>query len=130
MQIIIDTANLSELDINMLAFLAENGEVAETEEAEETPAPAPAKKTAAKKTAAKKPDPEPEAEEEADEPEETEAEDDDAPTMSDAVAAATQLVSSGQAAKVKEALATVGAKRVSEIEEKDIAAFMAALEEA
>ena len=107
MQITIDTNNLSEMDINMLGFLAEQGEVAEVEE---TPEP-PAKKAAP----AKKADPEPEA-------------DGDAPTMSDAVAVATQLVSSGESTKVKAALAEVGAKRVSEMSEDDIPAFLAALE--
>jgi hypothetical protein len=115
-QITIDTNNLSELDINMLAFLA--GVEAE---AEETPEPDTSKADAAKaKAAAKK-----EAEEAA------KAEEDlvgGAPTMSDAVAAATLLVSEGGAAKVKAALAVVGAKRVSEMDEGDIPAFLAALE--
>jgi hypothetical protein len=118
MQITIDTNNLSEMDIAMLGFLAEQGEAAPAEDvAEETPAPA--KKAAAKpepKKAAAKPEPEPE-------PEETT----DGPTMSDAVAAATKLVSNGGAATVKAALAAVGSKRVSEIEEKDIQAFLDAL---
>lgn len=114
-QITIDTNNLSELDIAMLAFLAGNTE--EETEAEEPEAPAPA---AAKKQKAPKP-----------EPETSEDEDlvgGDGPTMADAVAAATTLVSEGGAAKVKAALATVGAKRVSEMDEKDIPTFLAALE--
>jgi len=117
-QITIDTNNLSELDINMLAFLADAGEVVE-EEVEEpvaVPAPKPAKAKA-------EPAPEPEPE-----PEEELIEVGDAPTMSDAVAAATTLVSEGGAAKVKSALAIVGAKRVSEMAEGDIPAFLAALE--
>lgn len=122
MQITIDTDNLSELDIAMLSFLAEQGEVAETTEAEE--APAPAKKTT-KKAPAKEPEQEPEEEDlvgGTDEPA-----DEDAPTLSDAVAAATELVSNGEAAKVKEALSEVGAKRVSEMSEEDVPAFLAAL---
>lgn len=49
-------------------------------------------------------------------------------TMADAVAAATQVVSSGGAAKVKAALVVVGAKRVSEMKTEDIPAFLASLE--
>jgi hypothetical protein len=113
-QITIDTNNLSELDIAMLAFLAGNTEETEEEPVAEEPAPAPAK-AAAKKAPTKK------------EPEE-DLVGGDAPTMSDAVAAATQLVSEGEAAKVKAALAVVGAKRVSEMAETDIPAFLAALE--
>jgi len=107
MQITIDTNNLSEMDIAMLGFLAGQG-------SEPEPEPEPVK-APAKKVAPPKPAPEP-------------VEDlGDAPTMSDAVAAATVLVSSGGAAKVKEALATVGAKRVSEMKTEDIPAFLAAL---
>lgn len=113
MQITIDTNNLSEMDINMLAFLADQGE-----EVEETPAP---KKAAAPKKEKKEELPVVEEEEE-------DLVGGDAPTMSDAVAAATNLVSTGEAAKVKAALAEVGAKRVSEIEDGDIPAFLAALE--
>lgn len=120
MQITIDTNNLSEMDIAMLGFLAGQSDTEETVE-ETAPAPAPAKATPAKAKAAKPaPAPAPEPEEE------------DllggAPTMSDAVTAATSLVSSGGAAKVKAALALVGAKRVSEMKPEDIPAFLAALE--
>lgn len=108
MQITIDTNNLSELDKAMLAFLA--GDVEEAEEAEEV-SDIPVK---------------------AEKPKKAKPEEDlvggDAPTMSDAVAAATALVSEGGAAKVKAALAVVGAKRVSEMAEGDIPAFLAALE--
>jgi hypothetical protein len=79
---------------------------------------APAKTTAAKKTAPAKPEPE------------SEAEDDllgSTPTMADAVALATKLVSAGDSQKVKDALAEAGAKRVSELAEDKIAAFVAAL---
>jgi heme-binding NEAT domain protein len=118
MQIIIDTANLSDLDRAMLAFLA--GDPEEATEPEPEPEPEPVKKaTATKKTApAKKAEPEPEED----------LVGGSAPVMADAVAAATQLVSSGQAAKVKSALAEVGAKRVSEMSDDDIPAFLAALE--
>lgn len=120
MQITIDTNNLSEMDIAMLAFLAEQGEATE-EVAEEPEAPAPAKAPAAKKAAAPKAEPAPE-------PEDEDLVGGDGPTMADAVARATTMVSEGQAAKVKAALATVGAKRVSEMAESDIPAFFAALD--
>lgn len=132
MQITIDTNNLSELDINMLAFLAGQEPEAETEPdepVEETPAPA--KKAPAKKAAAAKPAPEPEvpSSEEAGDGGDEDLVGGTAPTMSDAVAAATKLVSSGGSAKVKAALEAVGAKRVSEMAESDIPAFLAALED-
>jgi hypothetical protein len=116
-QITIDTNNLSELDIAMLAFLAGN-----TEEEEVSEEPAPAKTKAETKKAA--------AKAEATAPPEPEEDlvGGEGPTMSDAVAAATRLVSEGEAAKVKAALAVVGAKRVSEMAETDIPAFLAALE--
>lgn len=77
-------------------------------------------KPAAKKAAApKQPDPEPAAEED--------LVGGEAPTMADAVALATKLVSAGQSAKVKEALADAGAKRVSELSEEAIPGFVAAL---
>jgi len=50
------------------------------------------------------------------------------PTMADAVALATELVSTGKATKVKAALTDLGAARVSELKEKDIPTFMAALQ--
>lgn len=122
MQITIDTNNLSEMDIAMLGFLAEQGEpTGDTEPEPEAPAPtpakAPAKKAAPAKAAPAKPAPEP-------------VEDllgGDGPTMADAVAAATQLVSTGNQQKVKDALAAVGAKRVSEIAEDQIALFLETL---
>lgn len=128
MQITIDTNNLSELDINMLAFLAgqeaTEPEGDEPDAPDETPAPVKPAKAPAKKAAAKV---EPTVEEDLVGGGDTEPEP-DAPTMSDAVAAATKLVSSGGSAKVKAALETVGAKRVSEMAETDIPAFLAALE--
>jgi hypothetical protein len=138
MQITIDTNNLSEMDINMLSFLAEQGEVQnnvepdeeelELEIDEDDTVDRAAEAAAAKKeaAAAKK---EAAAAKKAEEATEEEATDDDAPTMSDAVAAATKLVSSGQAALVKTALAKVEVKRVSEMDVADIPTFLAALEE-
>lgn len=133
MQITIDTNNLSELDINMLAFLAgveatepdATGDEVSADEPEETPAPAPAKKAPAKKAATKAaPAPEPEEDLLGGEPEPA----GDGPTMSDAVAAATKLVSSGESAKVKAALESVGVARVSGLDESQVADFLAALE--
>ena len=154
MQITIDTNNLSATDARVLAALADTIPTA----SKQTPAPAPASEpkrftvedfeavpgvgdvTAQRIVemlygeAAEEPEtdeadtPEASAPEEAPAPESDAESEDEAPTMSDAVAAATQLVSSGKAAQVKAALAEVGAKRVSEMGEGDIAAFMAALE--
>lgn len=94
----------------------------------EKPAPAP-KKTAAKpaaKKAAAKPAPEPEPEDDEDEDEDIMG-GDDAPTMDDAVARATELVGKGKSAQVKAALAEVGAKRVSDLSDDQVPAFLAAL---
>lgn len=114
MQISFNTEELSERDRATLAFIAGGS-------AAEKAAPAAAKPAAAKPAAAK-PEPEPAAK-----PEPAAAEDGN-PTMADAVARATELVGSGKAAKVKEALASLGAKRVSELEEDKIADFIAALD--
>lgn len=84
------------------------------ETVEEAPAPAP-KKAPAKKA---KPAPEPEPEEEA-----------TGVTLEDAVARATELVSEGRAAEVKGALATFDVKRVSELDESQVEAFLEALNE-
>lgn len=120
MQITIDTNNLSELDVAMLAFLA--GQEAETPEpeGETTTEPEPAKADKKAKAEKAKPEPEPEPEEDLV---------GGGPTLADAVARATQMVSNGGSAKVKEALAAVGAKRVSEMDETDVPAFLAALDE-
>lgn len=125
MQIHIDTDNLSELDITILDFIL--NEVSEDEA--DAPAPVETPKTSkTAKAAPAKAEPTPAAEPEAPaEPEEDLLGGGDAPTMSDAVAAATALVSSGGAAKVKAALAEVSAKRVSEMKDSDIPAFLAAL---
>ena len=133
MKIIIDTACLSELDINMLSFLAENGVVSEPEAEEPVvETPKPVKTTKAKTEPKAEPVVEAEPETPAEEPEEdlidAPEDDGDAPTMSDAVAAATELVSSGNAAQVKAALAKVGdVKRVSELKDDQIKTFLDAL---
>lgn len=133
MQITIDTNNLSELDKAMLVFLATSTDEPEqaegpvqsiwTEKMPEEPVEAPKPKKAPK--AAPAPAPVAPVVEVVEELIEVEV---DGPTMSDAVAAATNLVSSGQAPVVKAALAAVGAKRVSEMAVSDIPAFLAALE--
>lgn len=105
MLITIDTSvALSETDLAILALLT--GE-------EPTAAPAPARKTTpAKKTAAKKAAAAPEPEEE------------DGPTLDDAVARATELVGEQRTDEVKAALATLKAKRVSELKGAQIAEFL------
>jgi hypothetical protein len=134
MHVAFDTAELTTLDKQVLALLAGSA----------TPAPAPApavdrdvavefatpaaKPAPAKKAAAPKPEPEPEPEPEEDLVGDSAEPEPEGPTMADAVAAATKLVSSGGAPKVKEALAAVGAKRVSEIPADSIQAFLTALE--
>lgn len=113
MQITINTDDMSELDIAVMQFLISGDEEAEPEP---TPPAAAAKKAPAKKAVTKAPEPE---------------EDllgGDGPTLADAVAAATALVANGEAAKVKAALTEVGAKRVNELKDEDVSAFLAALE--
>lgn len=98
---------------------------AEPTKAEPTKAP-PAKKTAPAKKATpakKEPEPEPVVEE-------TEEEDlvgSSEPTMEDAVARATELISAGKTVQVKAALETAGAKRVSELDSDGIVKFLAEL---
>ena len=116
MQISFDTSDLSDLDRKVLAVLAQVSEEAPPKKTAE------AAKKVTKKTAAKKPDPEPEPE--------PEPEPDAAPTMADAVSVATRLVAAGEAAKVKAALSTVGAKRVSEMDADSVPQFLAELGEA
>lgn len=53
---------------------------------------------------------------------------DAAPTLDDAVARATTMVSAGKTAEVKAALATAGAKRVSELKPANIQTFLDALD--
>lgn len=95
-------------------------------------APAAPAKAAPRKAAPAKVEPTPEPEPEAPAAEEPEDEDvlgGGAPTVSDAIARATEMVSNGQTSKVKAALAVVKAKRVSEVTDKTVAAFMTALDE-
>ena len=92
-------------------------------------AAAPAAKAAPK--AESTPKAAPKAEKAVEEPEEdveeTTSDDADGPTRQDAVDLVTKLVSGGEAPKVKKALADHGVKRVSELGDDDIAAFVAAL---
>lgn len=122
-----DPATLTDEDVRIFALLA--GTDADVKADGGTPEKAaPAAAPAAK--AAPKAKPAPKAEEpveEAEEAVEDDAPDADGATMEDAVALATKLVSSGQAAKVKAALAEAGAKRVSELGEDKIADFIASL---
>jgi hypothetical protein len=105
---------LSDLDKQILGVLA-GGATA--------PAPA-AKAPAAKKTAAPKTE---KVEEPADDEPADDADEPAANTLEDAVALATKMVSAGDAAKVKAALNSVGAKKVSEVPEDKVDEFIAAL---
>lgn len=124
MQITINTEQeLSALDLRVLRALAgDNAEEAVSKPAK--PAAAPAKATAAPKAekAAKKPEPD----EDEDTTEEGDGDEDEAkgPTLQDAVALATKLVSGGKAKEVKAALTELGAKRVSELDEDSIPQFI------
>lgn len=147
MHISINTAEeISDLDRQVLGLLAGGsfvlGEAGETfdepveEEPEPEPAPKPAaKKAAAKKAAAKKPEPEPEPEPMAEEPLEEEPEDEDLlgeeesdeDLLALAVKKATEMVGSGQAAQVREALEAAGAARVRELNADNVREFFKAL---
>lgn len=109
MQITIDTnSDLSEFDKQILSLLTDG-----TTQAIVAP------KAAAKTTkAAAAPEPV------ADEP----APDSGGATLDDAIAAASKLISAGKTADVKSALAKFNAKKVSELTENNIAAFIAALD--
>lgn len=121
LNITIDTSELTEAQGQQLIEMVFGGAIKS--------APAPSKGTTEKtapaktpaKTAASKPAPAP--------AEESDDEGDDAPelTVDDALKAASALVSAGKSAKVKEALASVGAKRVSEISKDRLAEFLGAL---
>lgn len=140
MKIELDTNTLSDLDRAVLSLIL-GGEPAPAPAAEQPkpapakPKPAPARKaTVEEVVAAAKPEPEvPTSEEAGDTGEDLIAPADSADpapaevTMSDAVAAATKLVSSGQSAAVKDALTGLGVKRVSELADDQIAAFINAL---
>lgn len=124
MHIAFNTSELTDQDRAVLRALLGDAPAA----APKAEKPAPAKAAPAPKPEPVK-EPEP-VQEEA--PAEPEAEDDllggdEVVTRADAVAAATKLVTSGEQAKVKDALASVGAKRVSEVADDKLAAFVAAL---
>lgn len=108
------TQELSPLDLRVLSALA---------------GAEPTEKTVSQPKAAKAAEPKATAEKAAPAPEEPAADDaaDDGATLEDAVAIATNLVSNGEAAKVKAALSELGAKRVSELSGSKIAEFVAAL---
>jgi hypothetical protein len=121
-----DTNELSALDLRVLHALV-GGEAPSTPVSQPTTAkaaPAKAPEKAEKAAPAKE---EPVAEAEPEEAEVDEAPAADAPTKKDAVALATKLVSEGQAANVKKVLTDLGAKRVSELADEDVPAFIAAL---
>lgn len=141
MHISINTdAPLSDLDVRILSVLTGaiptvSAEVVSSGTIKGTPEPA---KPAAAKAAPKpkpKPEPEPEPEPMAEEPlpeeePEVKAEEDD---MSDedlialAVKKATEMVSGGDAAKVREALDAAGASRVRELNKDNVREFFRAL---
>lgn len=120
MQITIDTNNISATDRSILEHIL--GKKTTVQPVEE---PKPATSKPARKAPAPKPAP-------VEEPEvEDEAEDEDllggGVTLQDAIDRATELVSEGKAAQVKAALAKVGAKRVSDIKQDSLKAFVDAL---
>jgi hypothetical protein len=119
MQLHLDTSEISDLDRKIIAALHEHfggktaAPAAKTPIAETEKPAAKNTKPAAAKAEAKVEDPAA-----------------DGPTLEDAVAAATALVSKGKAPHVKAALESVGAKRVSELSSDSIADFLAALPDA
>ena len=127
MQITIDTHNLTDLDRELLARLVGTA-----------PMPARVPKPKSSPMVSEPTEPErvatvlPVAKEAGDDPAdvaepELSFSEPEAPTMADALAAATQAVSKGGSAQVKAALASVNSKRVSEMKVEDIPAFLAAL---
>ena len=130
MQITIDTNALSDLDKAVLLMLV-GDENEPVEKPEEKPAKKAAAKPAAKKAAAKpEPEPEPMAEEALpEEPDEDDDEDDvsDEDLLSLAVKKATEMVGSGEAPKVREALDSVGVSRVRELNADNVREFFKAL---
>ena len=131
MQITIDTNNLSDLDRKVLGLLtgSEDTPAKPTKAAAEPKKAAPKAKPAEAAPAPEKPveaAPEPEEAPAVDEPEE-DLVGGSTVTMKDAVARATELVSSGKSAAVREALAKFNAKRVSDVADEDLAGFVAEL---
>ncbi len=138
MQITINTAEeISDLDRQVLALLAGQefileGEVAETEEPEEEPEVEEEPAPAARRTTRRKPEPEPEpmAEEPVEEEEEDligEEEMSDEDLLALAIKKATEMVSGGEAAQVREALDAAGASRVRELNADNVREFFKAL---
>lgn len=129
-QIIIpNTDDLTTLDRQVLALLGGDSiptVTAEPRTGSEQSEAKPAKKAAAKKAAKK---PEPVVEEPEDEDEDDDLVGDDGPTMADAVARATELVSAKRAPEVKAALANLDVEKVSHLKGDQIAAFLEALED-
>jgi hypothetical protein len=121
MQLHFDTAALTAVDQKIIAALHEHfgGSPAAAAPAKSAPAAA-APKAAAKPAAKAEPEPEPEPEA----PAETAT---SGATMQDAVDAATDMVANGKAGKVKEVLTSLGVKRVSELSEDQIQAFLDAV---
>lgn len=140
MKIELDTNNLSDLDRQLLIAVVETINTGKAPSAPATasvPAPAAPKPAPVEVPVAAEA---PTSEEAGDTGSAAEAEDLLAPadpatpapagrTMSDAIAAATKLVSNQQSGKVKEALAAVGVKRVSEIPADAIEQFLTELGE-
>ena len=132
MQITIhDTNELSALDLRVLHALvggeAPSTPVSQPTTAKAAPAKAPAAKAPEKAEKAAPAKEEPVAEEPEEDTEDAPADEAPAVTKKDAVALATKLVSEGQAANVKKDLTDLGAKRVSELADEDVPAFIAAL---
>ena len=117
MQITFDTDNLSGLDLAVLDILR-GGDGA-------PPVPATVKPAPKAEAPVSQPVAAPVAEAEA--PVEEPAEDVSDVTRDDAVAAATKLVSSGKAQVVRDALSNLGVKKVSELPDESLAAFVNAL---
>lgn len=139
MQITLNTENLTELDRKVLALIGANGNVSAKvivsgdikPSSRKTPVEKATKPEPAEKETKPKPEPKPEP---VAEPDEVPAEEPEtAPantsevTMSDAVEAATRLVSDGKSTVVRAALKSVGASRVGKIPADKIDEFLAAL---
>lgn len=116
MHISINTEDgLSASDIRVLKALIGETETFAAPVKEQAEKPTPAKKAPAKKA-----EPEPEEEDLVGDKQAVR-------TKEDAIKKATELVSQGKTPQVKKALAAVGAKKVSEIQEDQVEEFFAAL---
>jgi len=88
------------------------------------------KATSTAKKATAKPEPTPEPDEPEEEPEEAEDDNllgDEVPTRDDAVQIVSKMIDDGEAPKVKKVLTKFKAKRLSEVPDEDIPAFVEAL---